>query len=126
MRLEALLRNAEEATPAERIEWRDRIAAHGPDAIEAIRPWLRDNALAAFAIRVVERAGTSGHQALARKILRSERPNVPERDQADVDWALGRLRPLPPTRRVSTTASTDANAAPMVASIRRRSPASHR
>ncbi len=92
MELSTLLKEAEAASPMTRIEWRDQIAEHGADAIEAVRPWLESPALAAFAVRVIERAATNGHAALATQVLRSARPRVPERDRGDVDWALQRLR----------------------------------
>lgn len=92
MKLSTLLKEAEVASPMARIEWRDKIAEHGADAIEAVGPWLEDGVLAAFAIRVIERAGTNGHLALATQVLRSARSRVPERERGDVDWALQRLR----------------------------------
>jgi len=92
MRLSALLQEAETASPMERIEWRDRIAAHGARAIEGVQPWLDHPVLAAFAIRVIERAGTNGEIALATQVLRSARSKVPERVRGDVDWALQQLR----------------------------------
>ena len=51
-----------------------------------------DEKLAAFAIRVIERAGTNGQVAFATRVLRSARSRVPERERGDVDWALQRLR----------------------------------
>lgn len=92
MGLVALLRSAEGASPLERIEWRDRIAAHGAEAIQAVGPWLENPVLAAFAIRVIERAGSAGHLTLATSVLRAARSRVPERERGDVDWALQRLR----------------------------------
>lgn len=92
MKLSTLLKEAEVASPTTRIEWRDKIAQHGADAIEAVGPWLEDPALAAFAIRVIERAGTNGQVALATEVLRSARSRVPERERGDVSWALHRLR----------------------------------
>ncbi len=73
--LAALLADAREADPAHRIDLRDPIAAHGAAAIEAVGPWLKEPTLAAFAIRVICRAGQDG-----------------ERDRSDVDWALGVLK----------------------------------
>jgi hypothetical protein len=92
MNLSALLHEAESASPMHRIEWRDRIAAHGDKAITGVEPWLAHPLLAAFAIRVIERAGTNGEMALATQVLRSARPNVPERDRRDVDWALQQIK----------------------------------
>lgn len=92
MILTALLQEAETASPMDRIEWRDRIAAHGVRAIEGVRPWLASPVLAAFAVRVVERAGTNGEAALATKVLRSARSTAPPAVKGDLDWALQQLR----------------------------------
>ncbi len=101
MELAALLEEARSAPPDRRIEWRDRIAAHGASAIDGIRPWLADDVLAAFAVRVIERVGVNGEAELASQVLRSERAHVPAEVSADVTWALQRLRtaarPEPPT-----------------------------
>ena len=92
MELQSLLQAAESAPPDSRIEWRDRIAAHGPLAIESVRPWLASGSLAAFAIRVIERAGLDGEAELAAKALRAARKHIPEGVEGDIDWALLRLR----------------------------------
>jgi hypothetical protein len=92
MNLSALLHEAETASPMDRIEWRDRIAAHGAKAITGVQPWLADPLLAAFAIRVIERVGANGETALATQVLRSARRKVPARDRGDLDWALQRIR----------------------------------
>ena len=100
MELTALLETARSASPARRIESRDQIAAFGALAIEGIRPWLTDDALAAFAVRVIERAGINGEPQLAAKVLRAARSKVPAGVTDDVVWALERLRaasrPKPP------------------------------
>jgi len=92
MDLMRLLHEAETASPVHRIEWRDGIAAHGARAIDGVRPWLASPALAAFAIRVIERAGANGDAPHAAKVLRSARSKVPPAAKADVDWALKELR----------------------------------
>ncbi len=91
MELAALLEEAHSAPPDRRIEWRDRIAAHGASAIDGIRPWLADDVLAAFAVRVIERVGVNGEAELASQVLRSERAHVPAEVSADVTWALRKL-----------------------------------
>ncbi len=90
--LAALLADARDADPAHRIDLRDPIAAHGAAAIEAMTPWLKDPALAAFAIRVIARAGLDGQREAAQAVLRPARRRVDPRLRADVDWALGVLR----------------------------------
>jgi hypothetical protein len=90
--LTGLLARARRAGPGHRIEWRDPIAAHGRPAIEAIRPWLAEPRLAAFAIRVIERAGRSGEWEVAVEVLRRDRLQVDPRIRPDVDWALVTLK----------------------------------
>lgn len=101
MELAALLEEARNAPLDRRIEWRDRIAAHGARGIDGVRPWLSSPVLAAFAIRVIERVGAEGEAALATRVLRSARAEVPQTIAGDVDWALQRLRlaarPVEPT-----------------------------
>jgi len=92
MKLAQLLEEARTASPARRIEWRDRIAAFGPRAIEGVRPWLSSPVLAGFAIRVIERVGVAGETTVAAGVLRSARTTVPPAVAADIDWALQRLR----------------------------------
>jgi hypothetical protein len=92
MQLSILLTEAHDATPNHRIEWRDPIAAFGGRAIEGVQPWLDDPTLAAFAIRVIERAGEQGQGEAAARVLRAARRVVPAHLQGDLDWALGRLR----------------------------------
>lgn len=93
MELATLLEGAKVASPATRIQWRDRIAAYGPRAIEMVEPWLADAVLAAFAVRVIERVGALTDPSLATKVLRSSRSKVPAAVKPDVDWALHHLRP---------------------------------
>jgi hypothetical protein len=91
--LPGLLARAERAGPAHRIEYRDPIAAHGRPAIDAVRPWLDDPKLAAFAIRVIEVVGHHGEQEAATETLRDARRRVDPRVRPDVDWALLHMRP---------------------------------
>jgi hypothetical protein len=90
--LAALLARAEGADPAHRIDLRDDIAAHGAAAIEAVTPWLKVPALAAFAIRVIARAGLDGERETAQAALRQARRRLDARLRADVDWALTTLK----------------------------------
>lgn len=96
--LVTLLAQAEGADPAHRIDLRDDIAAHGAAAIEAVTPWLKVPALAAFAIRVISTAGLRGDREAAQAALRQARRRLDERLRADIDWALTSLkvaRPAP-------------------------------
>lgn len=90
--LSALLEQARSASPERRIESRDPIAAYGPAAIEGVKPWLTDEALAAFAVRVIEKAGLEGEPTLAAAVLRAARSKVPPVVSDDVAWALQRLK----------------------------------
>ena len=90
--LAALLADARVTDPAHRIDLRDRIAAHGAAAIEAVGPWLKEPALAAFAIRVIARAGQDGERDVALATLRQARRRLDPRFRGDVDWALSVLK----------------------------------
>jgi hypothetical protein len=92
MQLAALLDQARQAPPDHRIEWRDRIVPYGTQAIEAVRPWLASPALAAFAVRVIERAGEGGHGELAARVLRAARRQASPPIRHDIAWALARIR----------------------------------
>lgn len=90
--LEGLMAAARNASPSDRISWRDPIAAHSPDCIDAIAPWLQEPRFAAFAIRVIERAGSLGQPGHAVAVLRRARPRMAEAVRGDVDWALRQIR----------------------------------
>jgi hypothetical protein len=90
--LATLLADAREADPAHRIDLRDPIAAYGADAIEAVGPWLKEPTLAAFAIRVIARAGLDGQREIALATLRGARRRLDPRLRSDVDWALSVLK----------------------------------
>jgi hypothetical protein len=106
--LAVLIAQAESADPVHRIDLRDPIAAHGAAAIEAVTPWLKVPNLAAFAIRVIARAGLDGERAAAQTTLRAARRRMDVRLRADADWALGVLRvaPTPPPAPTPTPRAT--------------------
>jgi len=121
--LAALVESTRQAAPDRRIESRDAIAAHGAAGIEAMKPWLTDEVLAAFAIRVIELAGVNGETELATKVLRASRTKVPAAVSGDVDWSLARLRavshpkavpaaPVAPVRAVPTRSTSSARRRP--------------
>jgi len=110
--LVTLLARAEGADPAHRIDLRDDIAAHGAAAIEAVAPWLKVPALAAFAIRVIATAGLRGDREAAQAALRQARRRLDERLRADIDWALTSLKvarpaPAPAVRAPARAARTE-------------------
>jgi hypothetical protein len=92
MQLAGLLEKARTAEPGERIQWRDQLVPFGTKAIEAVAPWLTDQTLGAFAVRVIVRVGESGEPEAAAKALRAARTRVPDTIRADVDWALTTLK----------------------------------
>lgn len=92
MKLANLLTEARSASPGQRIEWRDRIAAYGDRGIEAVSPWLADDVLASFAVRVIDRAGLDGHAEAATLALRAWRKRAPEGARDDIDWSLRRIK----------------------------------
>jgi hypothetical protein len=92
MKLATLLTEAQSASPGQRIEWRDRIAAYGDRGIEAVSPWLADDVLAGFAVRVIDRAGLDGHAEAATRALRAWRKRAPEAARDDIDWSLSRIK----------------------------------
>jgi len=113
--LATLLVRAEGADPADRIDLRDAIASHGAAAIDAVTPWLRVPLLAAFAIRVIARAGLEGEREAAQAALRQGRRRLDTRLRADIDWALASLKVAPPV-------PVPAAARPTIASRRLEAP----
>ena len=101
--LAVLIARAEKADPADRIDLRDPIAAHGAAAIEAVTPWLKVPSMAAFAIRVIARAGLDGEREAAQAALRAARRRMDTSLRADTDWALGVLRVAPAPRAPEPT-----------------------
>jgi uncharacterized NAD(P)/FAD-binding protein YdhS len=67
--LEEALAGARAADRLTRIEWRDRIAAHGAAAIDAVFEWAGDDELGAFAVRVIEAVSRRGHPDEAAEAL---------------------------------------------------------
>lgn len=91
--LDALLEEARGADPGERILYRDRIAAHGAAAIPAMKEWISDSRLGAFAVRVLERiaAEPTNRRAVLDALASSDRGALPERIAQDIAQAIDRL-----------------------------------
>ena len=68
--LSELVHQAKLASPATRIDLRDPIARYGDLAIAAVSPWLGDQTLYRFAVRVVVRAAELGAKPAASAALR--------------------------------------------------------
>ena len=58
-----LLEDAASAPPETRIEYRDRIAAHGADAVVAMEAWVEQGRSPGFAIAVLEAVGKAADDA---------------------------------------------------------------
>jgi hypothetical protein len=110
--LKSLMDAAAAAPPDTRIEFRDRIAAFGPDAVAAIRPWIGDDRLGAFAVRVVERAASySADREAVQALAAVDAGTASQRVVDDAAAALSRLRPnRPASRKPSRSNSTHAKA----------------
>jgi hypothetical protein len=90
--LARLLDEARRSRPSDRIGWRDRIAAHGDEAIAAVAPWVADATLGAFAVRVIEAAARSSGDAAAIGALLDALPSAATPPVADdIEVALARL-----------------------------------
>ncbi len=92
--LKRLIARAREADPLTRIELRDRIAAQGAAAVEALTPWLGDARLGAFAVRVIEKAARNGARREAIAALTEARSSAPSDGvRRDIETALEHLQP---------------------------------
>ena len=93
--LRSLLAGAAQASPAERIDFRDAIAAHGAKAIRPMAEWLTDPKLGGFAVRVLTKiAEDKGAQAAVLDVLEpAVEHGLPMAVARDVGDALGRLSP---------------------------------
>ena len=96
--LDQLLERAEHATPGERIELRDSIAAHGTDALPGLSAWLEWDRLGFFAARVIERIAQE-YREPALRALRDARDGVPGTVGREIDAIIERLDP---PRRAAT------------------------
>jgi hypothetical protein len=94
MTLEEALAGARDADRLTRIQWRDRIAAHGAAGIDAVFEWAGDAEFGAFAVRVIEVAGKQGSLDEALEALAAIRSiGVTDAVRDDANEAISRLRP---------------------------------
>ena len=75
--IDGLLHRARGASPNDRIDLRNEIAAHGPDALAAMLMWLEEPELWRFAIKVMGRAAEVGHREAAIDALRVAGSDAP-------------------------------------------------
>ncbi len=119
MDLDSLLIAAAEAPPDTRINFRDRIAAHGEVAVARLTepPWIGDPQYAAFAIRTIAKASEFGARDAAIKALTHALSLVSDDwHRRDIDSALSMLgaksRPQSKKNHKETIARTSAPIAP--------------
>jgi hypothetical protein len=91
--MDVLIDEARSADPGDRILYRDRIVAHGAAAIPAMRAWLEEPRLGAFAVRVLERIaiGDSNRRPVLDALNSAEAGILPERVAHDIAEAIARL-----------------------------------
>jgi SNF2 family DNA or RNA helicase len=89
--LKELLLRASQADGWTRIEYRDRIAAHGEAAIDPMTEWLTDRRLAAFAIQVLGAIGDHGAAQPVVEVLRRASAQLSAPLRRDADAVLTRL-----------------------------------
>jgi hypothetical protein len=91
--LDALLDEVGAADRLDRIEYRDRVAAYGADALRAMAEWVDDQELSRFAIRVIEQIGRQdGLLGVAVSALSMAHSEASTPDIArDIEETLGRL-----------------------------------
>jgi len=97
-----LVKQARKVSPNHRIDFRDEIAAHGTEAIDAMAEWLADPVLTRFAVRVIGRVADRGEREAAIETLRVAREEATPDQQADIDAELRHLgaeAPKPSRRR---------------------------
>lgn len=93
--LDALLAEAASADPADRIGYRDAIAAYGAEAIRALEPWLVARETATFAVLTITRAADADRKlavTVLRRAMGSTESSITKSDIADALAKLG-VRP---------------------------------
>ena len=110
-KLKDLLHNAQAADGCTRMDHRDRIAAYGVAAVNALEPWLEDPRLAPFAVRTIERASTEpGAATIARAALLRAFQVSRDPLRGDIEAAL---RNLGGTRRAGAEPTTTKHLMPL-------------
>ena len=104
MELEELLERARAASPNDRIELRDDLAAYGLSVVEALKPWLSDAALGRFAVRVIAAvARRPEDRDAAIAILRRAWTTIPSL-RSDIDQLIGTADARLPHKKAATLA----------------------
>jgi hypothetical protein len=89
--LATFLAQAAAANGADRIGYRDRIAAFGSDAILALEPWLADRSLATFAVLTIGKAAAVDRDTAIAVLRRGELKSGSAITKGDIRRALTRL-----------------------------------
>lgn len=97
-----LLVQAQRVTPGTRIEFRDRIAAYGTEALPALTAWLATDRLGFFSARVIAEIAKNHRQA-ALAALRDGREHAPSGVIRQIDDILVRIEPRRPSQPGSPT-----------------------
>ena len=98
--LDRLLAEARAAAPDQRIKYRDAIAEYGESAVQAVAPWLVDQRLGLFAVRVLLRVADQGSQDTVVDTLKGAlAQDPPELIRSDIEAQLARLSPPRARRR---------------------------
>jgi hypothetical protein len=89
------LAGARAADGLARMEWRNRLAAHGVAAIDPMSAWLLDPVLGALSVRVLAKIALDpSARGVVIKVLTETRPKVPNaRVREDIDVVLAELKP---------------------------------
>lgn len=92
--LDRVIAQAEAASPLDRMDLRDAVAAHGLAGLDAVEPWLTDPRLSRFAARVAVAVGRNGHAPEAVAVLRrGERAAPTPEMRRDIAEQLALLQP---------------------------------
>ncbi len=113
--LDDLLNQAAAAERSTRIEYRDRIAAFGPEAIKRLAPWLENARLGAFAVVTIEHAARLGALKEAQVALKRGLARAREPVASDIKAALGRLGVSASARTSQTSLGQDYAPSPSTA-----------
>ena len=89
--LDELIESVRTASRQSRIAYRDRLAAFGAEAIEAVRPWLADPEFGAFAVRVIQAAASEAREEGIAALRRGKRSAATPAIKQDIDFALDQL-----------------------------------
>ena len=88
--LMAILEQARQAAPEDRITFRDEVAAFGAPAITAMQRWVKTGDSVGFAVTVIERVGREADRSRALAALRGLRSSAPDW-RSVIDPAISRL-----------------------------------